>query len=119
MDHPNLSPEINKNIADSEKNDGLFVSDLPFRSDITFKTKNTTYTLSKESDGTLLISGNDKFCPTLTKCHINGSTWGGSMIKIGWIGVGMRVEFVPLEGNFKNQPILTTTVSEIIREKTT
>lgn len=39
----------------------------------------------------VLISGGDRFS-TPTEAHLVGATGGGSMLKLGWIAVGLRVE---------------------------
>ena len=41
--------------------------------------------------GRVLISGGDRF-PVPTEAQLVGATGGGSMLKPGWIGVGLRVE---------------------------
>jgi|SRR5208337_2495886 len=103
MPHPNLSKKINDQIAESElqggvwirKPEGAAVKDepyLPVGKTLKVRTMNTTYLIENREDGTY-ISGNAKYCPEPTKCNIHGSTWGGSMLKMGWIGVGMYLEF--------------------------
>ncbi len=103
MPHPNLSKEINDQIAESELQGGVWMKQphgdavkdqpyLPIGKNLMVQTVNTTYLIENREDGTY-ISGNKKYCPTPTKCNIHGSTWGGSMLKMGWIGVGMHLEF--------------------------
>jgi hypothetical protein len=115
--HPNLSKEINDSIAESEIAGGVWFdkpewatsvegTSLPEGSTVHVRTRNTLYLIEKRPDGTY-ISGNARFCPTPTKCSVHGSTWGGSMLKVGWIGVGMRLEF-SVEGDGR-----TVTTSEI------
>ena len=41
--------------------------------------------------------------------HIHGSTWGGSMIKLGFIGVEMRLEFSTKDYNY----ITTSTIQSV------
>jgi len=45
-------------------------------------------------DGTVFISGHPEFCPDPSEVWINGSTWGGSMLKMNYVGHGMHLEFV-------------------------
>lgn len=92
MGHPNLTPEVNRNIAQSEIEGGVFLDKLPVGSVLHVRTMNTSYTIEKREDGNY-ISGHPKYCPEPTRAAINGSTWGGSMIKIGFIGRGMFLEF--------------------------
>lgn len=91
--HPNLSAEINNAIADSELQGGVFLKDVPVGKKLIVQTRNTTYTIEVCEDGTY-IYGNAKYCPAPIKCFISGSTWGGSMLKVGFIGRGMCLEFV-------------------------
>jgi hypothetical protein len=53
-------------------------------------TKNSTYELIIGNNEVIVQGG--KFFPEPTKAILNGSTWGGSMIKLGWIGYGMCME---------------------------
>jgi hypothetical protein len=92
QDHPNLSDKINRNIRESELTGGIMWKDLPTGARAEVQTKNTLYKLEKREEGTY-IEGHAKYCPTPTKCVIQGSTWGGSMLKMGWIGIGMHLEF--------------------------
>lgn len=89
---PHLSDEINSNIAKSEMDGGVFVDKLPVGAMLQIQTRNTLYTLEKREDGTYL-HGNARFCPVPTKATIHGSTWGGSMLKMGFVGRGMFMEF--------------------------
>lgn len=78
-------------------------------SKIEFETENTLYLLEHREDG-FYISGNQRFCPTATKCNIHGSTWGGSMLKMQFIGRGMNCEFT-LDGSTRT--LTTTRIAEI------
>ena len=109
--HPNLSNEINHNIAQSEVDGGCDWSAFPEGKTLHMQTLNTHYTLQKRG-GKSFIRGHAKFCPDWTLCHINGSTWGGSMLKMNFIGRGMRLEFW-------TEPfgtITTSTIQEITEE---
>ena len=88
LPHPNLSPEINANIAESALQGGVWVRQpfgelvkgepfLPVGHGLTITTQNTTYTVDKTGADEFLISGHQKYCPAPTKCSIHGSTWGG------------------------------------------
>jgi hypothetical protein len=43
--------------------------------------------------GQALICGHPQYCPDLVPVRIEGSTWGGSMLKMRFIGRGMHLEF--------------------------
>ena len=91
-DHPNLTPEVNNAIQESELAGGIWWRGLPVGSVVQVQTANTLYRLEKREDGDY-ISGNQKYCPEPTKVSIHGSTWGGSMLKIGFLGMAMYLEF--------------------------
>jgi len=90
--HPGLSNQINSDIAQSEIEGGVKVADIAIGAVLHIQTQNTAYTLERREDG-LYLSGNQRFCPEPTKVTISGSTWGGSMLKVGFIGRGMHMEF--------------------------
>jgi len=90
--HPNLSDEINAAIAESELAGGAYVDRLAVGKKLLVQTRNTLYTIERREDG-LYIQGNEKYCPTPTKCTIPGSNFGGSMLKMNFVGRGMYMEF--------------------------
>lgn len=90
--HPNLSPEINAAIIESEIDGGAYLKDLPNGKALKVTTKNTMYLIRRYGDE-LFIQGHPKYCPIRIKAYIHGSTWGGSMIKAGFVGRGMYLEF--------------------------
>lgn len=90
--HPHLSDAINHNIAKSEIDGGVFLDRLPTPSTLKIQTRNTLYTLRKTAGG-ITLQGHAKYCPEPTKAYVSGSTWGGSMLKVGFVGRGMRLEF--------------------------
>jgi hypothetical protein len=91
--HQNLSDRINGNIIRSEIEGGVFLRDLPEDCRLEVETRNRAYVLILRRDGHVLISGHPEFCPEPVLVRINGTTWGGSMIKTGYLGRGMHLEF--------------------------
>jgi hypothetical protein len=89
---PNLSDEINSNIAQSEIEGGAYLNNLGLGEVLHVRTKNTSYTIERREDG-FYISGHPKYCPEPVLSYISGSTWGGSLLKAGFIGRGMHLEF--------------------------
>ena len=118
--HPNLSDAINANIAEGEILGGVWaiqpsgdaVKDepvLPVGGIVEVQTEDALYTIMKTGDETFTIQGHQKFCPRMSQCRIHGSTWGGSMIKMGWIGRGMHLKFSTADSG----TITTSRVNEI------
>lgn len=107
MNHPNLSAEINEAMTKSEIEGGVWVLDhpdfvlaeikaqpvLPVGSTLEVQTRNTLYTIKKTGPKTFTFQGHPKYCPEPVEGSIAGSTFGGSMLKMGYIGRGMHLEF--------------------------
>ena len=96
--HPGLSKEINRNIIQSEIEGGVYLNALPEGATLELQTQNRRYRILNHGQGQVLISGHPEFCPSPRPACIHGSTWGGSMIKLGFIGRGMHLEFAPADG---------------------
>ena len=88
-----LAPEICLNIQKSKEDGGIFINKLEPGSQIIAHTKNSKYTLTTKALGScnVTIQGGEYF-EEPTDGVLSGSTWGGSMIKLGWIGKDMRME---------------------------
>ena len=99
-----LTTEVVNNIAQSENDGGVFLKELAVGSRLFVQTKNTLYEIEKCGDDDFCISGNKNYCPDPVKAYIAGSTWGGSMLKVGFVGIGMHLEF-----STKLHPGVTTT----------
>ena len=106
--HKNLSDEINRNIIQSEIEGGVYLRDLGHMATLEVTTRNTRYILVMERDGEAWIAGHPRFCPEPVLVHISGSNWGGSMIKVAFIGRGMHLEFrhPDYEGAVVTSPIM-------------
>ena len=102
--HPDLSREINDAIADSELQGGCRFDEVPENQIVRVQTHNTLYELVKRG-GKEYIRGNQNYCPDWTECRLSGSTWGGSMLKVRFIGRGMRMEAVLVDGFFTTSEI--------------
>ena len=104
--HPNIDPRIVDKINESEDAGGIFWSELPEDAIVTVRTRNTVYTLDKKA-GT--IQGHPEYCPEPTKFTLHGSTFGGSMIKVNWLGPGMYMEF----STIKYDGIVTSQIQHV------
>lgn len=72
------------------------------------ETQHHDYTIVNRGGGQALICGHPKYCPDPVPVSIDGSTWGGSMLKVRYIGRGMRMEF--------RHPVYNTIVTSYIVE---
>jgi len=109
MNHLNLTPEVNAAIGQSEIEDGVFLKSLPVSAVLSIETQSRTYTLEKRSTSEYFISGHPKYCPSPTLAYIAGSRWGGSMVRVAFVGRGMRLEF----STDAHGGVLTSAIREI------
>ena|SRR5215471_1173803 len=108
--HPNLGDEVNRHIVQSEIEGGVFLEDLSPSTVLQIATKHHCYTTVVLQGSQVLISGHPTYCPQPTRVNIAGSTWGGSMLKLRFIGRGMQLEFLHPE---YRTPITTSPIQEI------
>ena len=107
--HPNLSDKVNNNIVCSEIEGGVYLNHIATNTQIEVETQNRRYTLWVRENGEVLIWGHPVYCPAPTRVRISGSNWGGSMLKAGFIGRGMHMEFRHPE----HQTVVTSRVREV------
>jgi hypothetical protein len=104
---PYLSDLINHNMVQSEIEGGVHLNLAAPESVFEIRTQNHSYTLVHKGEGQALISGHPTFCPEPVLVHVLGSTWGGTMLKMRYIGRGMRLEFEhPEHRSIVTSPIL-------------
>jgi hypothetical protein len=112
--HPNFSDAVNCNVTQSEVEGGVHLQDVPPDTVLEVETRNHTYTIVHRGCGRALISGHPKFCPHPVLVHIQGSTWGGAMLKQAFIGRGMHLEFRhPVYLSVTTSPILEVRARQI------
>lgn len=90
---PYFSDAVNNNIVQSEIEGGVYLRDLPVGSVLSIQTRSRVYEMVILGNSTVLLSGHPEFCPTPIRVQVQGSTWGGSMIKLHYVGRGMRLEY--------------------------
>ena len=94
----------------SEIEGGVFLSDLPRYTVLEIHTVNRCYTAVLLGRDKALISGHPKYCPQPVLVDIRGSTWGGAMVKLDFVGRGMHLEFHHPQ---YDKPITTSTIQDI------
>ncbi|MFZ0954710.1 MAG: hypothetical protein WAN60_00080 [Candidatus Sulfotelmatobacter sp.] len=108
--HPNLSDKVNGGIIQSEIEGGVFLHDLPPSTVLEIQTMHHCYRAVLLGGSDALISGHPEFCPEPVLVAIAGSTWGGSMLKLQFVGRGMHLEFHHPE---YPTPIVTSAIQDI------
>jgi hypothetical protein len=90
---PNLTDEVDRNTCESEIEEGVLLDSLNVGAVLEVATKNRVYRVEICAKGQILISGHPKYCPDPVPVKLVGSTWGRSMVKLGFIGRATRLEF--------------------------
>ena len=98
------------NIVRSEIEGGVFLPDLPQHTVLEIHTLHRCYTAVLLGQGEALICGHPEYCPQPILVAITGSTWGGSMLRLNFVGRGMHLEFHHPE---YRAPIITSRIQEI------
>ena len=91
MDH--LDSQITQRIQQQEEGGGVNIVLLQPGIKIEVQTRNTLYHIEilDPNEGKIKIQGG-KYFPEPTEAYLHGSTWGGSMLKLQWIGHEMHME---------------------------
>ena len=92
--------------------DGIGLIDVDAFTTLVVRTENSVYqvTILKPHAREVLVQGG-AFFPVHTKACLNGSSFSGSCLKLGWVGLGLRMEF-----HAEDQWIITSHVRSIAVE---
>ena len=95
--------------------DGIGLIDVDAFTTLVVRTDNSVYriTILRPHTREVLVQGG-KFFPERTRACLSGSTFGGSCLKIGWVGLGLHLEF-----HAGDQWIITSHVCTIAVERST
>lgn len=91
---------------------GLNLMDVEPLTTLLVRTRNSDYRITIAGDASILVQGG-RFFPELTAASFDGASCGGSLLKVGWIGLGLRMEF-----RVGDRRIVTSPVSAIASECT-
>jgi len=97
-------------IAATRGADGIHVRDIEPLTTLIVHTHNSQYRIVIAHQGTVRVQGG-RFFPELTVARLDGSSLGGTFLKLGWIGVGLCMELCA-----NGQRIVTSPVRRIGRE---
>ena len=113
--HPNWDEAVNAAVVRNEVLGGADLTQLAVGKKLVVQCQDCTLTVERRADG-LYLSGHDTYCPVPTKCSIPGSNYGGSMLKMNWVGRGMFMEF-HTEAHPKR--IVTSEILEVAEQNAT
>src|SRR3984957_7831117 len=108
--HPNLADDVNHAIVQSEIEGGDFLHYLPPPTILEIQPLPHCYPAVLLGGSEALLSGHPEFCPSPVHVAIPGSPWGGSMLKLQYVGRGMHLEFHHPQ---YSTPIITSPIQEI------
>ena len=89
---------------------GVALRQLEPLTELLVHTRNTCYRIVVSRDTDIVIQGGS-FFPDPTRAHVEGASLGGNLLKVGWIGVGLRMEIVA-----EGRRIVTTAVRSIVQQ---
>ena len=78
--------------SEGDRATGIDLRSLPPGTALTIDTCHSRYRLVKVGGGARVLVQGGAFFSDETEARVDGSTAGGSLIKIGWICVGLRLE---------------------------
>lgn len=98
-------------LAVSSASDGLSVRDLEPLTTLHVRTCNSSYRIVVAHQTAIFVQGG-RFFPDATDARLEGSSAGGTLLKVGWIGVGLCMEIWA-----GGRRIITSPVRSIAREE--
>lgn len=96
--------------------DGIGIGSVADGTPLTIRTRYSTYEMivrDRARHDVLLKGG--PFFPEWTEARLNGSTTGGSALRSGWIGIGLRIEVVVDSSRFTTSPVQSILIDGNIR----
>ncbi len=93
---------------------GVQIEDLPELTTLAVRTANSLYeiTILNGRTGEILVRGG-KFFPERTPVRLNGSSFGGAILKWRGIYPGMKMEFVLQPGEVRSEAVHDETTGRI------
>ena len=90
---------------------GVHLRDLPPMTTLLVRTRNSEYQIVVSSGDDVLVRGG-QFFPSLTEARFSGASVGGSFLKVGWIGVGLRMEILADGRRIVTSPVYDIATSD-------
>ena len=83
---------------------GVYLRDLEPLTRLVVRTCNSEYQIVVSADGEVLVEGG-RFFESPTPAVLEGASLGGSFLKVGWIGVGLRMEIRDASRRIVTSPV--------------
>jgi hypothetical protein len=101
-------PKIDPKIARLFSQEGVDLQSLPPRTELVVDTRNSQYRLTVLDESLNALVQGGRYFARQTVARVEGSTIGGSLLRIGWIGLGLCLEI-----SVSGQRICTSRVRSI------
>jgi len=88
---------------------GIHLRDVEPLTTIIVRTHNSCYRILIAHDTTATVRGG-AFFPEPTPARIDGSSLGGTLLKVGWIGIGLRMEIFTDGRRITTSPVRDVTL---------
>jgi hypothetical protein len=100
---------LDETIEISDEFEGMALQTLKPCDTIHIRTCNSDYDifLLEPESGRVLVKGGEYFAQSM-EATVSGSTFGGCMLMVGWLGIGFRIEF-----HANGRHIVTSPVQEL------
>ena len=84
---------------------------------VVVRTRNSVYemTFTDPATGTMKLRGGTRWAHEEVDACLSGSTWGGSMISVGGLGIGMFMEF-SVDQSYTSSSIVSLSVMEELKK---
>ena len=109
--HPPTQAATLDGFAAATSGPGVVLRQLEPLTELMVQTRNTSYRIVVSRDADIVIQGGTMFSRIPLARHVEGASLGGNLLKVGWIGVGLRMEIVA-----DGRRIVTTAVRSIVRQ---
>jgi hypothetical protein len=96
--------------AETAGRDGVSLHDLDPLTVVVVRTRNSMYRIIVSERTAVRVQGGE-FFPDPTPAFLNGSSAGGSLLKIAWIGVGLCMEISAGGRRIVTSPVRTITTA--------
>jgi hypothetical protein len=97
-------------VSSTAAGDGVSLSDLEPLTTLVVATMNSRYRITVSANAAIFVQGG-RFFPDTTEAKLEGSSAGGSFLKVAWIGIGLRMEI-----SSGGRRIVTSPVRAIVRD---
>jgi hypothetical protein len=91
---------------------GVYLRDLEPLTRLVVRTCNSEYQFVVSAQGEVLVEGG-QFFDRPTPAVLEGASLGGSFLKVGWIGVGLRMEIRDASRRIVTSPVRHIAASDV------